>query len=586
MTRRADDSLQARFRAQLARRPDRALAFMDASGEVSWRSREQFFAQAAGSATLLRERGLQAGDVCLLVLQSDETCATALAAVLLAGARPLLIAPPTIQGTRSSLKEILVRTARRTRARLAVLDQSMMAMTEDLPGLESRVVMGPEILAARPEAVSWVLPGTDSIAALQLTSGTTGFPRVCVWKQRGVLAALDGMTRAMRLKDDDVCFNWTPLYHDMGLVNNFLLCMVTGVPMVMLSPTEFVKQPALWLRGLHLTGATTTWSPNFGYALAAKQVTDDAIRGVRLDRVRAFWNAAERIHLETMHQFRERFTPYGLGDAALKTNFGCAENVGGATFSALDGPFRYEVVDRDVLQERRVAVPLAPGRDPVGGLTLVSAGRPAPGISIAILSRTGKRLPEGRVGEIALRTPSRMVGYLHDRAATRRALVGPYLRTGDLGYLRDGEMFWVGRVRERITVRGKKLDPSDLEPTLFKIPELRPGCFAAFGVDDAERGTQRLIIVSEVRDGTATNPTDIRRRVRAAVTLDLAVDLGDVVLVPKGSLTKTSSGKRRHRHFRSQYLKGALRQIDAGSAPQDGNILALSGRREQTPAQT
>jgi acyl-CoA synthetase (AMP-forming)/AMP-acid ligase II len=141
-------------------------------------------------------------------------------------------------------------------------------------------------------------------------------------------------------------------------------------------------------------------------------------------------------------------------------------------------------------------------------------------------------------------------------------------------------------VRERITVRGKKLDPSDLEPTLFKIPELRPGCFAAFGVDDAERGTQRLIIVSEVRDGTATNPTDIRRRVRAAVTLDLAVDLGDVVLVPKGSLTKTSSGKRRHRHFRSQYLKGALRQIDAGSAPQDGNILALSGRREQTPAQT
>jgi acyl-CoA synthetase (AMP-forming)/AMP-acid ligase II len=585
MSRRPDDSLQARFRKQLARRRDRAVAFMNPRGEVAWRTREQFFAQAAGAAGAFRDHGLHPGEVCLLVLQSDETCATALAGALLAGAVPLLIAPPTLQGTRSSLPEILARTARRTRARLAVLDESMSVIQGGLPGFDAPVVPGREILAAAPQDTSWVLPRATAIAAMQLTSGTTGFPRVCVWKQRGVLAALDGMTKAMQLSDDDICFNWTPLYHDMGLVNNFLLCLATGVPIVLLTPQDFVKQPALWLRGLHLTGATTTWSPNFGYALAAKQVADDDVRGVRLDGVRAFWNAAERIHLETMEHFRTRFTALGLRPDALKTNFGCAENVGGATFTEPNATFRYERVDRELMQQRRVAVPRPQGREAKEIITLVGAGRAAPGISITILSRTGRGLPDGHVGEIALKTPSRMTGYLRDRHATRRALFGSMLRTGDLGYLRDGELFWVGRVRERITVRGKKIDPSDLEPTLFKVPELRPGCFAAFGIDDPERGTQQLVVVSELRDGTAAHAAEIRRRVRAGITLDLAIEVGDVVLVPKGTLTKTSSGKRRHRHFRDLYRAGQLPRIEAAPdvAP-GGNVASTSASREGIPA--
>jgi acyl-CoA synthetase (AMP-forming)/AMP-acid ligase II len=558
MKRSSGESIQSRFRAQLKRRPGRALGFMNAEGEVTWRSREEYFTRAAGVAKVLGEAGLGQGDVCLLVLHSNETCASALGGVLMAGALPLLVAPPTLQGTRSSLADILVRTARRTRAKVVVLDDTMAAVPDALAKTRARVLPGADIATAGTEPISWAVPKGGALAAMQLTSGTTGFPRVCVWRQDRVLAALDGMVRAMRLNDDDVCFNWTPLYHDMGLVNNFLLCMVTGVPMVMLAPTDFVKRPALWLQGLHLTGSTTTWSPNFGYALATKQIGDEELAGVRLDRVRAFWNAAERIHLETIRQFQERFTAYGLRPKAMKTNFGCAENVGGATFSSPEGTYRYEVVDRDILQDRHVALPVQPGHDPSRAMTLVGAGEPAPGIEIAILSRTGRKLPEGHVGEIALKTPSRLLRYLNNRPATRRAIHGQYLRTGDLGYLRGRELFWVGRVRERITIRGKKIDPSDLEPTLFKVPELRPGCFAAFGVDDAERGTQRLVVVSELRDTTVANAGELKRRVRAAISLDLGIEVGDVVLVAKGTLAKTSSGKRRHRHFRNLYVEGKL----------------------------
>jgi acyl-CoA synthetase (AMP-forming)/AMP-acid ligase II len=380
-----------------------------------------------------------------------------------------------------------------------------------------------------------------------------------VWKQRKVVAALDAMMAAMRLHPDrDICFNWTPLYHDMGLVNNFFLCLANGVPLVMQTPQDFVKRPVSWLRGLHATGATTTWSPNFGFAITARSARDADLEGVRLDHVRAFWNAAERIHLETILAFRDRFASYGVRPEALKTNFGCAENVGGATFSDPDGPFVCEWVDRAALYDRHVAVPMAPPAAEV--IPVVSAGRAAPGLELYVVSRTGKPLPEGRVGEVALRTPSRLEGYLGDRRATRRAQLRDLLRTGDLGYLRRGELFWVGRVRERINVFGKKLDPSDFEAVLLKVDGLREGCFAAFGVDDGERGTQRLVVVSEVRDEIGREPEELIEEVRDRVAKDLGVDVSEVLLVPRGSLTKTSSGKRRHRHFRQLYLEGKLQE--------------------------
>src|SRR5207249_519267 len=156
----------------------------------------------------------------------------------------------------------------------------------------------------------------------------------------------------------DVCFNWTPLYHDMGLVNNFLLCLHAGVPLALLGPTDFVKRPSLWLRGLSATGATLTWSPNFGFALAAQRIQDAELEGVHLEGVRAFWNAAERIHLNTMQSFLSRFQKVGVQPDALKTNFGCAENVGGATFSNPAGAYVVEHVDEELLHTKGLAEPV------------------------------------------------------------------------------------------------------------------------------------------------------------------------------------------------------------------------------------
>jgi acyl-CoA synthetase (AMP-forming)/AMP-acid ligase II len=151
-----------------------------------------------------------------------------------------------------------------------------------------------------------------------------------------------------------------------------------------------------------------------------------------------------------------------------------------------------------------------------------------------------------------------MDGYLGDVGATRRAFRGRLLRTGDLGYVRDGEFFWTGRVRERITIRGRKLDPSDFEEALLGIPRLRKGCFAAFGVDDRAQGTQRLVIVAEADPSAAGPLANLVNEVRTCVFGRFGLMVDDVVLVRKGTLTKTSSGKRRHRHFRDLYAQHRL----------------------------
>ena len=562
-----DRTLQGRLYSQLDKFPERhALASINYRGEFSWHTLEEVCKRAAGYSARLSEMGLGQGDICILALPSDAFCATLLIATLLLGGIPLLVAPPVIQikGRYSNLTQVLRHVIRKTRPKIVIAPKAMADLREELEKSlkKTRFIFGEENLLPDPSAaMSLVAPRDSDIAAMQLTSGTTGFPRVCVWHQQNVIAALDGIAHAMDLNNDDICMNWTPLYHDMGLVNNFLLCLTRGVPLAMLSPMDFISKPALWLRGLCDTRSTITWSPNFGFAITADIVTDDQIEGVNLNGIRAFWNAAERIHLETIEAFYKRFAPFGLHRDSLKTNYGCAENVGGATFSDPHGPIVVEQVDKAILQEKGIARPMAGSNEGQGVIQVVGVGRPYPEIKIEILSRKGRRLPDGYVGELALKTPSRMSGYLGQPRETRRAIYGDLLRTGDLAYKRGNELFWVGRVRERITTLGKKLDPSDFERILLKIQNLRHGCFSVFGVDDAQLGTQRVVVVTEVREATSSPHREVLNDIRSQIYQQLGVKVYDILLVPKGTLTKTSSGKRRHRYFRQLYLSGELQSL-------------------------
>ena len=549
-------TLQANLWDRLENDGDRpALAFFNKSRQPDWSTFRDLLTGAAGSAALLAEAGLRQGDTCVLVAANDRLTTDALLGVLMLGGIPLLLAPPAIQGLNSSLPEILEGTITRVAPRVVLCTDRMRGDVEKLEASHPsvRFLVGREGLpVSTGDPSTMVIPDSDEIAAMQLTSGTTGFPRICVWKQRSVIAAFDGMATAMDVGRSDLFVNWTPLYHDMGLMNNFLMCLTRAIPLVLLSPFDIVKDPSIWMHAISDTGATTSWSPNFGYAIAAQRFDERRLGDVRLDHVRGFWNAAEKIHLDTMEKFAERFEPYGLDRAALKTNFGCAENVGGATFTRQGEAFRSERVDAHTFHEEQVAQP-ASGDDPF--LAFVGCGSPHDGITVHILDEDSNELPEGHVGELALNTNSRMVGYLGDAEATDQAIQGALLKTGDMGYVRDDEFYWTGRLRERITVRGRKLDPSDFEAVMLAVPDLRKGAFVAFGIDDVESGTQRVILVAETLE---SDPEAIVAAIRHASFERLGIAIDEVLLVEPGTLAKTSSGKRRHRHFRDAYLRGDL----------------------------
>jgi acyl-CoA synthetase (AMP-forming)/AMP-acid ligase II len=335
------------------------------------------------------------------------------------------------------------------------------------------------------------------------------------------------------------------------------------------------------LKGLSDTHATLTWSPNFGFALSAERVRDEEIQGVRLDQIRAFWNAAERIHPESVSSFYERFKSYGLRRESLKTAYGLAENIGAATFSDLNSTMIVENLNMTMLQEKNTPQVIEHPSGDCRSVSIVGVGRPCPGMKVKILGAGGRVLQEGNIGQVAFKTPSSLTGYLGDTRSTRRALRRGLLCTGDLGYVRRGELFWVGRRRERITTLGKKLDPSDFEHILAKISGLRNGCFAAFGVDDVEMGTQRIVVASEVRDSTDRSYRDLAGDIRSQIYLGLGVKVHEVILVPSGTLTKTSSGKRRHLHFRELYQSGQLQQLSmAGKNEEkakDNNLVQSAG---------
>jgi acyl-CoA synthetase (AMP-forming)/AMP-acid ligase II len=531
-------TIQQAFNETLERRAERpAVGFADIRGNIEWLTTREFHLESAARASSFRERGLDRGDVAVLVSADPRIAATSVCGILQIGAVPLLVAPPAIQGVNSNLEAVIRNVAERTGAGLVLRDE-------------------PAIGSAGAE-IAIVVPDSSATAALQLTSGTTGFPRICVWRHAQVLAAVDGMASFMGLTEQDVHANWTPLYHDMGLVNNFLLCLTRGIPLVLINPLDFIRRPVVWLEVIHDARATMTWAPNFGYAVAAQRIRPVETAGLRLDHVRGMWNAGEKVHAATFEQFHQRFDSLGLRWESLKANFGCAENVGGATFTAMDEGIVVERVESTPLFEQRVARIAAEDYD--GPTTrVVSTGRGHPALTPHILDEDGTPLPDGSVGEVALESPSRLVEFMGQPEETANTLRGPYLVTGDLGYLRDGELFWTGRKRERINLAGVKHDPSDFEALLNDVAGLRKGCFVAFGVEDPRIGTQRLHLVCETLDDPGRPLAEICGEIRGTVATRLGITIGEVALVEKGLLTKTSSGKRRHVHFRDRYVNGEI----------------------------
>ena len=411
----------------------------------------------------------------------------------------------------------------------------------------------------------WTMPDVhgDTLAFLQYTSGSTGTPKGVVLSHANLVHNSALISHSFEHTRSGTGVFWLPSYHDMGLIGGILQPLYIGRPNVLMSPMSFLQKPYRWLSAISRFRGTTSGGPNFAYDLCVRKITPEQRKTLDLSSWRVAFNGAEPVRPETLDAFAEAFAPCGFRREAFFPCFGLAEATlivsGGYVLEppvvrAFDaaGLARGEVIDADP--------------DDEGVRALVGCGRNLPDQKIVIADpETLTACPPGRVGEIWVRGPSVAQGYWQQPEATQRTFrarlkdtgEGPFLRTGDLGFLQDGELFVTGRLKDLIIVHGVNYYPQDIERTVQDShPRLRPDCGAAFTVEAG--GREQLVIVQEVERHKQSDFSGVFAAIRRAVAAEHELAPAEIVLIRAGSVPKTSSGKIQRHACRDGYLAGTL----------------------------
>jgi len=397
---------------------------------------------------------------------------------------------------------------------------------------------------------------TTKTALLQYTSGSTGSPRGVVVSHRNVFANIEQVMQDYFGQDggappeDTTLVSWLPFYHDMGLLLGVMGAVTLGRPSVVMSPIGFLQKPARWIQQLAINPSSFTAGPNFSFELAARRTTDEDMAGLDLGGVHTILSGSERIHAATIRRFSERFARFNLPANALSPSYGLAE----AMVYVASAPRANRPVTVRLNYEKLVAGTAE--ADPAGA-DLVSIGAPRACTVRIVDPETRTECPDGRVGEIWIHGPNVASGYWHNPEATERTFGGrldaptpgtpaqPWLRTGDLGVIHDGEMLVVGRIKDLLIVDGRNHYPDDIEAT---VQELTGGRVAAVPVTGD--GREQLVVIAELKsrgtsDEEAQRIQNLKHEVSAAVSRSHGVRVSDLMFVAPGSLPITTSGKIR-----------------------------------------
>jgi acyl-CoA synthetase (AMP-forming)/AMP-acid ligase II len=399
-------------------------------------------------------------------------------------------------------------------------------------------------------------------ALIQYSSGSTGDPKGVELTHANLLSNCRAIGGHIGVDDERTGLTWLPPYHDMGLIGTIMLALHGGWPLLLMTPEHFVQQPVRWLRAIGEHRVTITVAPNFAFQLCADTVDDEELALLDLSSLRQVFCGSEPIAFDTLNAFRERFAPRGYRETTLIPCYGLAEATLMVTAKTPGAAVSAERLDREKLSRGRAVV-----RADGDAVYVVGCGGPAEGHHLLVVQPdSGRVLADGEVGEIWVHGPGVAAGY-HRRpestgrtfGATPHGRAGPrrYLRTGDLGYLRDGELFVTGRISGLIVVAGRNLYPQDIERTVDRAhPSVhRSVVFGVRGGPDED-----VMVVAEVRAGRQTRAEldALRGRLLAAVAAEHGVRPAGAHFVRVGTIPTTTSGKLRRDAARTAYLRRAL----------------------------
>lgn len=405
----------------------------------------------------------------------------------------------------------------------------------------------------------------EDLALLQYTSGSTGNPKGVMITQLNLLYNSEYIRQTFELSDNTVGVNWLPVFHDMGLIGGIMQVAYTGGVNIGLPPIEFLKKPLNWLKAIEKYGGTTAGGPNFSYDYCIQKTTEEERKEIDLSTITVFFCGAEPIRKSTYNEFSNKFAVSRAKEEQFYSCYGLAE----ATL-IVTGGFRadkpkYLEVDAYSLTDNRVEV-IEEGKP--GGVSLVGCGHLWMETRVEIVDPvTLKKVGKNEIGEIWISGPTLAAGYWNKPEETKRTFGamlsdsggGPFLRTGDLGFFYENELYITGRLKDLLIIRGVNHYPNDIEFTIQNaFPELRQNGGAAFPVDEA--GEERLVIVQEL-ERSAMRDTDhdtLIENIRQVISEDHELDVYSIVLIRTGSIPVTSSGKIQRRQTKYQYLNNDL----------------------------
>ncbi|ABA25098.1 Amino acid adenylation (plasmid) [Trichormus variabilis ATCC 29413] len=555
-----------RWRSQKQPQQQAYCFLLDGEVEVQSLTYGELDNQAQRIAGLLQAFGVKKGERVLLLYPPGLEFITAFFGCLYAGAIAVPAYPPRANQSLSRLSVI----ATDADSTVALTTTTVLSYLQQHPTFNVLRLLTTDNMMADDWTNLWRQPviDRDTLAFLQYTSGSTGTPKGVMVSHGNLLHNQLLIKQAMQHTTATIFVGWLPLFHDMGLVGNMLQPLYLGIPCILMSPVAFLQKPVRWLQAISQYRATTSGGPNFAYDLCVRKITAEQRATLDLSSWEVAFNGAEPVRQATLEKFAVTFGECGFRREAFYPCYGMAETTLIVSGGCKTTPPVLQPVQSDALAQNQI-VPAKAGE--IGTQILVGCGQPLADLKIVIVDpQTLSACSDRQVGEIWVAGASVAQGYWHQpeqtestfKAYTKDTKEGPFLRTGDLGFLQDGELFITGRLKDLIIIRGRNYYPQDIENTVQQShPALEPHGGAAFSID--VDGEERLVIAQEVQRShiRKLDIDEVIATIRAAVAVNHEIQLYGVLLLKPGSILRTSSGKIQRYACRAKFLAGSWETI-------------------------
>jgi acyl-CoA synthetase (AMP-forming)/AMP-acid ligase II/acyl carrier protein len=562
------------------------------SAAMTYQQNDQAACQVAAS---LQKRGIKQGERVLVILPNSLEFVKIFYGCLYGGILAVPLSEPAGPQNMAAYLETFLPTLKVSKPSLIIVTSQLADfLRNQLPpelqkafsGLE--IATDQEILADTSAEYSAPEIKAEDTAYLQFTSGSTGTPKGIMIGHSNLMANLEEARKFMQLEEEDGTAVWLPLFHDFGLAAGLMGALYSGGFTVLMTPAHFIRKPLRWLSAMSKFKCAHSYVPPFALDLCLKKISDEELNQLDLSCMVSVTDGSEPVHYLPTKKFNERFSACGLKADVIRPGFGMAEIV--IMFSGSKTGLHGLCADRHVLEtEGRVKV-LGDDAPAADKKMLVNLGSQMDGHEIVIKGPDNQQLPEGEVGELMVSGPSVAQGYYENIQATeeifRQNIIGkeqPFLATGDTALLWKGELYFAGRIKDIIIIRGRNYYPHDIELVLAGVEELRPGCLMAYA-SGAEDESEHLAVAVEVRADLLKDPDVFRKYVLTSIDQKIIEIVGkhfqitpsERLYLEPGTIDKTSSGKIKHlrnrKTFAEETFAGLIERVSSSTETEDFDV--------------